>query len=68
MWAPAGATVPGPGLTQGVWRWLRTEYGDDSVVPATDPSKYTITLQPDGRLGLEARGVELACYEAALLV
>jgi heat shock protein HslJ len=43
-----------PGLTQGLWRWLRTEYSDDSVVTAADPSRYTIALQSDGRLSVQA--------------
>lgn len=32
------------------WQWLRTEYSDDSVVEAADPSRYTLTFNADGSL------------------
>jgi heat shock protein HslJ len=60
---PAPAQVPRPtpvasstshaGLTQGLWLWQRTEYGNDTSVTAPDPSTYTISFQADGRLALQ---------------
>jgi len=60
---PAPAQIPGPtpvasstsnaGITQGLWLWQRTEYSNDTSVTAPDPSKYTVSFQPDGRLALQ---------------
>jgi heat shock protein HslJ len=41
-------------LTQGTWQWLRTEYGDDSVVESGNPIRYTVAFLPDGRLSIRA--------------
>jgi heat shock protein HslJ len=51
--APPATTAANP-LTQGIWQWLRTEYGDDTTLTASDPSRYTIMLSPDGRLSVQA--------------
>lgn len=32
------------------WQWLRTEYGDDSVIEIADPSRYTLAFGADGSL------------------
>lgn len=45
----AGET--GEGALVGVtWQWTETQYGDGSVVAAADPTRYTLTFQPDGSL------------------
>jgi heat shock protein HslJ len=41
-------------LTQGTWQWVRTEYGDGSVVEAGNPIRYTIAFRPDGTLSIRA--------------
>jgi heat shock protein HslJ len=40
-------------LTAVTWEWVRTEYSDDSVVEATDPSRYTLTFNADGSLNAQ---------------
>lgn len=32
------------------WQWVKTEYGDDSVIEAADPARYTIAFGEDGTL------------------
>ena len=32
------------------WQWVKTEYGDDSVIEVADPSRYTLTFNADGTL------------------
>ena len=52
-------------LTAVTWKWVRTEYGDDSVVEAVDPSRYTLTFNADGLLNAQMdcnRG--MGSYEA----
>jgi heat shock protein HslJ len=55
---PAGGaqTAPSatPDITQGLWLWQRNEMSDDSVIIVPDPSKYTVTFTPDGRLTVQA--------------
>jgi len=34
-------------LTQNVWLWVRTEYGDDSVVESSNPNAYTLRFGED---------------------
>jgi heat shock protein HslJ len=46
-------TSPGD-ITQGTWMWQRTEYSDGGAIEASDPSKYTITLLPDGHVTIQA--------------
>jgi len=41
-------------LTDGAWLWVRTDYSDGSTIEASDPSKYTITLLPSGRVAIQA--------------
>jgi len=36
------------------WQWLRTEYGDDSVVSAPDPTRYTLVLRRNGTYAVRA--------------
>lgn len=62
---PAGATPSGPatppgggsmqaGGVQGTWLWQRTEMSDDTVITASDPTRYMLGLGADGRLTLQA--------------
>jgi heat shock protein HslJ len=52
---PSAAPAPSTGtLTQGVWLWQRTEYGDGTRVVSADPSKYTLGLLAEGRLTIQA--------------
>lgn len=39
-------------LTGTVWGWTRTEYGNDTVVEAADPSRYTLTFEGDDNLAV----------------
>lgn len=32
------------------WQWTETVYGDESMVTAADPARYTLTFAPDGSL------------------
>ncbi len=48
--APAAA----PSLVGLTWQWQRTAWGDDTVTTAQDPSHYTLTFLPDGRLAVRA--------------
>jgi heat shock protein HslJ len=48
---PVASTADPSDLT---WQWLRTEYGDDSVVTAPDPTRYTLVLRRDGTYALRA--------------
>ncbi len=50
----APTTGAAPEITQGVWLWQRTEYNNDTTLVVSDPSKYSIALQADGRLSLQA--------------
>jgi heat shock protein HslJ len=54
MPSPRPAPEPAGDPTQGTWQWVRTEYGDDSIVVALDPGRYTIAFGPDGRLAIRA--------------
>jgi heat shock protein HslJ len=51
---PSSSSSAPNSLTQGIWQWERTEYSDDSVVTANDPSRYTITFLPAGQLAIRA--------------
>jgi heat shock protein HslJ len=53
--APGAAITPAEtSLVGPTWRWLRTEYGDDTVVTVADPNRYTVQFRPDGTLGIRA--------------
>lgn len=39
-------------LTGTVWGWTHTEYGDDSVVEAADPNRYTLTFEGDDNVAV----------------
>jgi hypothetical protein len=41
-------------LTQGVWLWARTQYGDDTVVVSANPDAYTLAFMDDGRVAIRA--------------
>jgi heat shock protein HslJ len=49
--SPVGQTAQFPG---GAWQWQSTQHADGSSVVAADPSRYTVTFQPDGRLTIRA--------------
>jgi heat shock protein HslJ len=49
--APSGST---PILTQGVWLWIRTEYGDGSVLQSADTTAYSVAFMDDGRVAIRA--------------
>ena len=36
------------------WQWTKTESSDDSTLTVDDPSKYTMTLEEDGSVTLQA--------------
>jgi heat shock protein HslJ len=38
----------------GAWQWQSTQHADGSTLVAADPSRYTITFQPDGRVMIRA--------------
>jgi heat shock protein HslJ len=42
------------GFPGGAWHWQSTHHADGSSIVAADPSRYTITFQPDGRLIIRA--------------
>lgn len=46
----SSASAPPSSLTGTTWRLARFEGGDGKVLTPDDPSKYTITLDADGRL------------------
>jgi heat shock protein HslJ len=43
-----------PGLTGPTWEWRRTERGDEALVIARDPKRYTVTFVADGQLSIRA--------------
>lgn len=51
--APSAPSASGASITQGTWLWQRTEYSNDTMLAAPDPSTYTISFQADGRLALQ---------------
>lgn len=32
------------------WQWTETQFGDGSILTVSDPTRYTLTFQPDGSL------------------
>jgi heat shock protein HslJ len=36
------------------WHWVGTAYGDDTTLAVDDPTRYTLILQPDGTVALQA--------------
>jgi heat shock protein HslJ len=44
---PSGDAAPVTPLTSATWQWQRT-VGANGVVEPTDPSRYTLTIAPDG--------------------
>jgi heat shock protein HslJ len=54
--ADSGATedvAAAEGIVDIVWQWTETAYSDDTTLTVDDPSKYTMTLQPDGMVALQ---------------
>jgi heat shock protein HslJ len=41
-------------IGQRTWQWLRSDYADGTAVEASDPSRYTVTFGPDGRMSIRA--------------
>jgi len=52
--APGGVSPATLRITQSLWHWQRTEQSDGSVVVASDPSRYTVSLGADGRFAVRA--------------
>jgi heat shock protein HslJ len=50
--APEEAEMGGE-LTGTLWQWVETEYGDGSVVVATDPSRYTLLFDETGNVAVQ---------------
>ena len=50
----AGVPTGTAGFPGGAWQWQSTHHADGSTVVAADPSRYTVTFQPDGRLMIRA--------------
>jgi heat shock protein HslJ len=48
---PATGAAAFPG---GAWQWQSTHHADGSTVVAADPSRYTVTFQPNGQLTIRA--------------
>jgi len=51
---PRGASASTPSLTQGVWLWTRTDYGDGSALQSPNPNAYTVTFMEGGQLAIRA--------------
>jgi heat shock protein HslJ len=51
---PAASGTSTPSLTQGVWLWVRTVYGDGTVIQSRDPNVYTVAFMSDGRVAIRA--------------
>ena len=54
--ADSGATedvAAAEGIVDVLWQWTETAYSDDTTLTVDDPSKYTMTLQPDGMVALQ---------------
>ena len=49
--SPLSQTSDFPG---GAWQWQSTQHADGSTIVAADPSRYTVTFQPDGRVMIRA--------------
>jgi heat shock protein HslJ len=50
----AGGDAPAAPITQGVWLWQRTEYGDDTVLTASNPASYNFQLRAGNVLIVQA--------------
>lgn len=54
MKADGGSLIFQPVLPGVVWQWVESQSGDDSVVTAKDPSRYTIEFMSDGKVQVKA--------------
>lgn len=45
--------APATDLIGPTWEWVETVNSDDTRVTAADPSRYTLTFQPDGQLAAQ---------------
>ena len=52
--APPAPSASTSSLTQGVWLWVRTAYGDGSVLRSNNPNVYTVAFMSDGRVAIRA--------------
>jgi heat shock protein HslJ len=41
-------------LTDTIWHWQGTVYNNDTESVSTDPDRFTLTLQPDGKVSIRA--------------
>jgi len=41
-------------LTDTIWRWQKSVYSNDTESLPTDPDRYTLTMQLDGRINIRA--------------
>ena len=46
--SPSAAARVAPGGLVGVWQWQSTQPASGAAIVAADPTRYTITFQPDG--------------------
>ncbi len=46
-------SAPAADLVGPTWEWVETVNSDDTRVTAVDPSRYTLTFQPDGQLAAQ---------------
>jgi heat shock protein HslJ len=44
----------GPSLVGKEWRWQRSMYSNDTQNVPTEPERYTLTLQPEGKVNIRA--------------
>jgi heat shock protein HslJ len=51
---PDEGPTPASTLTEGVWRWQRTDYADGTTVVCSDPGKYTLTFLDNGIYSVQA--------------
>jgi heat shock protein HslJ len=41
-------------ITDGIWKWHQSLYNNDQKSVPSDPSRYTVSFNPDGTLNLRA--------------
>jgi heat shock protein HslJ len=47
------AEEAGAEIVDVTWQWVETAYADDTTLTVDDPTKYTMTLLPDGTVALQ---------------
>ena len=51
--AEEAETADAPVLAGTSWQWIKTVYGDESVIEPADPSRYTLTFNEDGTISAQ---------------